>query len=52
MNSHPKFWQRTPISYYGANKKYGWHQKEISMHLVSSNSGKKRLEILTANYPI
>ena len=52
MNSHPKFWQRTPISYYGANKKYGRHQKEIPMHLGSSNSGKKRLEILTANYPI
>ena len=33
-------------------QKYGWHQKEISMHLGSSNSGKKRLEVLTANYPI
>ena len=31
----------------------GWHQKEVSMHLGSSNStGKKRIEVLTANYPI
>lgn len=33
-------------------EQYGWHQKEISMHLGSSNSSKKRLEALTANYPI
>ena len=33
-------------------QQYGWHQKEITMHLGSSNSGKKRLEVLTANYPI
>lgn len=32
---------------------YGWYQKEVSMHLGSSNSaGKQRLEVLTANYPI
>ena len=31
----------------------GWYQKEVSMHLGSSNStGKKRIEVLTANYPI
>lgn len=30
-----------------------WHQKEVSMHLGSSNStGKKRIEVLTANYSI
>ena len=34
-------------------QQYGWHQKEISMHLGSSNKvGKRRLEVLTANYPI
>nr|DAQ06417.1 MAG TPA: DNA adenine methylase [Bacteriophage sp.] len=33
-------------------QQYGWRQKEITMHLGSSNSGKKRLEVLTANYPI
>ena len=31
----------------------GWHQKEVYLHLGSSNSaGKKRIEVLTANYPI
>jgi len=32
---------------------YGWYQQEIALHLGSANTkGKKRLEILTANYPI
>ena len=31
----------------------GWYQKEVRLHLGSSNSsGKKRIEVLTANYPI
>ena len=34
-------------------QQHGWHQKEVSMHLGSSNStGKKRIEVLTSNYPI
>ena len=34
-------------------EQYRWYQKEITMHLSSSNAvGKNRLEILTANYPI
>jgi hypothetical protein len=34
-------------------EQYGWYQKEITMHLSSSNAvGKNRLEVLTANYPI
>lgn len=31
----------------------GWYQKEVSLHLGSSNSaGKNRIEVLTANYSI
>jgi DNA adenine methylase len=31
----------------------GWHQREIVMHLSASNkSGKKKVEVLTANYAI
>ena len=34
-------------------QQHGWYQKEVSMHLGSSNSaGKKRTEVLTANYTI
>lgn len=34
-------------------EQYGWHQKEISMHLSSSSTkGRNRIEILTSNYPI
>ncbi|MFK8273693.1 DNA adenine methylase, partial [Capnocytophaga canimorsus] len=32
---------------------FGWHQKEISLHLgTSKTAGKKRIEVLTANYEI
>lgn len=34
-------------------KKHGWYQKEIHLHLGSSQTkGKKRVEVLTTNYPI
>ncbi len=34
-------------------KEFGWYQKEITLHLGSSKTkGKKRVEVLTANYPI
>ena len=34
-------------------KQKGWYQKEISLHLSSSKTkGKKRIEVLTANYEL
>ena len=34
-------------------KQYGWHQKELPLHLGSSSTkGRKRIEVLTANYSI
>lgn len=34
-------------------QKYGWHQKRLEMHLnASKTSGKKKVEMLTANYEI
>ncbi|GET46507.1 DNA methyltransferase [Capnocytophaga felis] len=34
-------------------KEFGWYQKEITLHLGSSKTaGKKRIEVLTANYEL
>lgn len=34
-------------------KQYGWHQKKLPLHLGSSSTkGRKRIEVLTANYSI
>lgn len=36
-----------------AVEKYGWYQKEVVLHLGSSKTkGKKRVEVLTANYDL
>ena len=34
-------------------EQYGWYQREVFLSLGSSNrTGRKRTEVLTANYPI
>ncbi len=33
-------------------KEHKWHQVKIEMHVAISNKGKRKIEVLTANYPI
>lgn len=33
-------------------RKHGWHQKQIEMKVSISQKGKRKIEVLTANYPL
>jgi DNA adenine methylase len=34
------------------SKQFGWYQKAFDMHLSVGNNGKRKVEVVTANYPI